>query len=113
VSGELYAALRPAARAAGPARAGAVDVRLHTGRIPSPGLVVVSAINFDERYFALNGTDRSHAEQDAAISDDIRWRNQRAKPQSGLATDSKIGIRITRSRLHDVALVRQTNAYRR
>ncbi|WP_211300425.1 hypothetical protein [Nocardia fluminea] len=33
------------------------------------------------RYFALNGTDhRSHAEQDAAIGDYIRWRNQHAGP---------------------------------
>lgn len=43
------------------------------------------------RYFALNGTDhRGHAEQDAAISDYIRWRNQRARPKSGFATSSKI-----------------------
>nr|WP_231929624.1 transposase [Micromonospora inositola] len=43
------------------------------------------------RYFALNGTDhRSHAEQDAAIGDYIRWRNHRAKPKSGFTTGSKI-----------------------
>ncbi|MFE9695026.1 IS630 family transposase [Micromonospora sp. NPDC005806] len=43
------------------------------------------------RYFALNGTDhRSHAEQDAAIGDYIRWRNQRARPKSAFATRSKI-----------------------
>ncbi|MEV0428302.1 transposase [Micromonospora sp. NPDC050495] len=33
---------------------------------------------------------RSHAEQDAAIGDYIRWRNQRVKPKSGLAADSNI-----------------------
>ncbi|MFG1886238.1 IS630 family transposase [Micromonospora sp. NPDC049102] len=43
------------------------------------------------RYFALNGTDhQSHAEQDAAIGDYIRWRNQRARPKTGYATNSKI-----------------------
>ncbi|PRY19904.1 hypothetical protein [Pseudosporangium ferrugineum] len=43
------------------------------------------------RYFALNGTDhRSHTEQDAAIDDYIRWHNQRARPKTGYATDSKI-----------------------
>jgi transposase len=43
------------------------------------------------RYFALNGTDhQSHAEQDAAIGDYIRWRNQRARPKTGYATKSKI-----------------------
>ena len=43
------------------------------------------------RYFALNGTDhRSHAEQDTAIGDYIRWRNQRARPKTGFATGSKI-----------------------
>ncbi|MET7966245.1 transposase [Micromonospora sp. NPDC005305] len=43
------------------------------------------------RYFALNGTDhRTHAEQDAAIGDYIRWPNQRARPKTALATDSKI-----------------------
>ncbi|WBC03739.1 IS630 family transposase [Micromonospora sp. WMMA1976] len=43
------------------------------------------------RYFALNGTDhRSHAEQDAAIGDYIRWRNQRARPKSAFAAGSKI-----------------------
>ena len=43
------------------------------------------------RYFALNGTDhRTHAEQDAAIGDYIRWHNQRAKPKTGYATNSKI-----------------------
>lgn len=43
------------------------------------------------RYFALNGTDhRSHAEQDAALGDYIRWRNQRAKPKTPFATNSKI-----------------------
>ncbi|WP_436799057.1 transposase [Micromonospora fulviviridis] len=42
------------------------------------------------RYFALNGTDhRTHAEQDAAIGDYIRWRNQRARPKTGFATGSK------------------------
>ena len=43
------------------------------------------------RYFALNGTDhRSHAEQDAAIGDYIRWHNQRARPKNGSVTKSKI-----------------------
>ncbi|WP_435055784.1 hypothetical protein [Micromonospora aurantiaca (nom. illeg.)] len=43
------------------------------------------------RYFALNGTDhRSHAEQDTAIGDYIRWRNQRARPKTGFVTASKI-----------------------
>ncbi|PSK67156.1 hypothetical protein B0E53_00884 [Micromonospora sp. MH33] len=43
------------------------------------------------RYFALNGTDhRTHAEQDTAIGDYIRWRNQRARPKSGFAINSKI-----------------------
>ncbi|WP_091348755.1 transposase [Micromonospora rhizosphaerae] len=43
------------------------------------------------RYFAPNGTDhRSHAEQDAAIGDYIRWRNERARPKTGFATESKI-----------------------
>ncbi|WP_433789703.1 hypothetical protein [Actinoplanes sp. CA-252034] len=43
------------------------------------------------RYFALNGTDhQSHAEQDAAIGDYIRWHNQRARPKTGYAIKSKI-----------------------
>ena len=43
------------------------------------------------RYFALNGTDhRSHAEQNAAIDAYIRWRNARALPKTGFATDSPI-----------------------
>ncbi|WP_307872316.1 IS630 family transposase [Actinoplanes cyaneus] len=43
------------------------------------------------RYFALNGTDhRSHAEQDTAIGYYIRWHNQRARPKTGYATESKI-----------------------
>jgi transposase len=43
------------------------------------------------RYFALNGTDhRSHAEQDAAIGDYIRWRNQRARPKAAFAPNSRI-----------------------
>jgi hypothetical protein len=43
------------------------------------------------RYFALGGTDhRSHAEQAAAIGAYIRWRNHRAKPKTGFATNSKI-----------------------
>ncbi|WP_281199893.1 IS630 family transposase [Lentzea jiangxiensis] len=43
------------------------------------------------RYFALNGTDhRSHTEQNAAIAAYIRWRNARARPKTGLATDSPI-----------------------
>ncbi|MEU1813513.1 hypothetical protein [Micromonospora aurantiaca (nom. illeg.)] len=33
-------------------------------------------------YFALNGTDhRNHTEQDAAIGDYIRWRNQRGQTE--------------------------------
>jgi hypothetical protein len=43
------------------------------------------------RYFALNGTDhRTHAEQNAAIDAYIRWRNTRAEPKTGFATDSPI-----------------------
>lgn len=43
------------------------------------------------RYFALNGTDhRSHTEQNAAIAAYIRWRNARAQPKTGFATDSPI-----------------------
>jgi transposase len=43
------------------------------------------------RYFALNGTDhRSHGEQNAAIESYIRWRNTRAEPKTGFATDSPI-----------------------
>lgn len=43
------------------------------------------------RYFALNGTDhRSHGEQNAAIETYIRWRNARAQPKTGFATDSPI-----------------------
>ncbi|GAA2698627.1 MULTISPECIES: IS630 family transposase [Actinosynnema] len=43
------------------------------------------------RYFALNGTDHlTHAEQNAAIAAYIRWRNARARPKTGFATDSPI-----------------------
>ncbi|WP_330254542.1 hypothetical protein OG874_08360 [Nocardia sp. NBC_00565] len=43
------------------------------------------------RYFALNGTDhRSHHEQDAAIGDYIRWRNQHAGPVRDFAVGSTI-----------------------
>ncbi|MCC3317865.1 MULTISPECIES: IS630 family transposase [Nocardia] len=43
------------------------------------------------RYFALNGTDhRSHDEQDDAIADYIRWRNQHAGPVRDFAVGSKI-----------------------
>ena len=43
------------------------------------------------RYFALIGTDHhTHAEQDTAIGDYIRWHNQRARPKTGYATNSKI-----------------------
>jgi transposase len=43
------------------------------------------------RYFALNGTDhRSHAEQDDAIADYIRWHNRHATPKQGFAVNSKI-----------------------
>jgi hypothetical protein len=43
------------------------------------------------RYFALNGTDhQSHPEQDTAIGDYIRWHNQRARPKTRYATNSKI-----------------------
>src|SRR5690606_32688598 len=42
------------------------------------------------RYFALAATDhRTHAEQDTAIGAYIRWRNQRAQPKTGYATNSK------------------------
>jgi hypothetical protein len=40
---------------------------------------------------SLNGTDhRSHVEQNAVIETYIRWRNRRALPRTGLATDSPI-----------------------
>ncbi|GAB2759614.1 hypothetical protein GCM10027174_40080 [Salinifilum aidingensis] len=43
------------------------------------------------RYFTLDGTDhRSHAEQNAAIRAYVRWRNARALPKTGFATDSPI-----------------------
>lgn len=43
------------------------------------------------RYFALNGSDfASHAEQNAAIRDYVRWRNARAEPKRQFAVDSKI-----------------------
>ncbi|WP_240505254.1 IS630 family transposase [Nocardia mangyaensis] len=43
------------------------------------------------RYFALNGTDhRSHDEQDTAIGNYIRWRNQHAGPIRDFAVGSKI-----------------------
>ncbi|MGP4020636.1 hypothetical protein [Saccharopolyspora sp. 5N708] len=43
------------------------------------------------RYFALSGTDhRSHDEQNAAIGAYIRWHNQRPRPKSGFAINSKI-----------------------
>jgi transposase len=43
------------------------------------------------RYFALNGTDhQSHAEQDTAIGDYVRWRNQHAKPKTAFAPNSRI-----------------------
>jgi transposase len=43
------------------------------------------------RYFALNGTDhRSHAEQDTAVGDYIRWRNRHATPKRDFAPNSKI-----------------------
>jgi hypothetical protein len=43
------------------------------------------------RYFALGGTDhRSHTEQNAAIDAYLRWRNARAHPNTGFATDSPI-----------------------
>ncbi|MFG3618930.1 transposase [Nocardia sp. NPDC047654] len=43
------------------------------------------------RYFALGGTDhRSHIEQDTAIGDYIRWRNQHTGPVRAFAVGSKI-----------------------
>ncbi|WP_444543695.1 transposase [Nocardia takedensis] len=52
------------------------------------------------RYFALNGTaHRTHAEQDVAIGDDTRWRNQYARPIRDFAPGSKIqrpGLRTQR-----------------
>ncbi|MEV0154305.1 transposase [Micromonospora sp. NPDC050686] len=43
------------------------------------------------RYFALNGTDhRTHAEQVAAIGGYIRWRNDRSRPKTTIAANSKI-----------------------
>jgi hypothetical protein len=41
-----------------------------------------------ERHFVLNGTDRrSHDERNGAIDAYIRWRNARAQPKAGFATD--------------------------
>ncbi|GIG93268.1 transposase [Plantactinospora endophytica] len=58
------------------------------------------------RYFALNGTDhRSHAEQDTAIGDYIRWRNHHAQPKPRSPPVPRSATPITRSRLHDEALV--------
>jgi hypothetical protein len=60
------------------------------------------------RYFALNGTDhrkRTHAEQDAPIGAYTGWRNQRIRPKTGFATNSKIRHPDARSRLRDEALV--------
>ena len=43
------------------------------------------------RYLALNGTDhRSHAEQNAALADYLRWHNIRAQTKANFATDSPI-----------------------
>lgn len=43
------------------------------------------------RYFALNGTDyQTHAEQDRALGNYIRWRNQRCLPKRRFAVKSKI-----------------------
>lgn len=43
------------------------------------------------RYFALDGTDhRSHTEQNTAVRAYLRWRNARAEPKTGFATDSPI-----------------------
>ena len=43
------------------------------------------------RYFTLDGTDhRSHNEQNAAIRAYLSWRNARAQPKTGFATDSPI-----------------------
>ncbi|MFE3254313.1 IS630 family transposase [Nocardia sp. NPDC059091] len=45
------------------------------------------------RAFALNGTDhRSHTEQDTAIGDYLRWRNQHAQPKRDFAVNSKIRL---------------------
>ena len=43
------------------------------------------------RYFALNGTDhRTHAEQNAAIADYVRWHNTHAEPKVDFAVNSPI-----------------------
>jgi hypothetical protein len=43
------------------------------------------------RYFTLDGTNhRTHTAQNAAIDRYIRWRNARAEPKTGFATDSLI-----------------------
>ncbi|GGN93966.1 transposase [Nocardia rhizosphaerihabitans] len=75
---------------------------MRAGQAPAAGRVGVSAdysswLNRIEcefaalRYFALNGTDhRTHATQDAAIGDYIRWRNHHARPIRDFAVGSKI-----------------------
>ncbi|BCJ56609.1 hypothetical protein [Micromonospora endophytica] len=58
-----------------------------------------------------HGTDhRTNAEQDAAIGAYIRWRNQRAKPKTSIATGSKIHHPDYPFKLHDEALVRDEDA---
>ncbi|MCC8249796.1 hypothetical protein [Saccharothrix luteola] len=61
------------------------------GPTPPPGHGQLLAPPPPRRYFALNGTDHhSHDEQNTAIAAYIRWRNTRARPKTGFATDSPI-----------------------
>jgi len=57
------------------------------------------------RYFAFDGTDHhTHNEQDTAIGDYIRWRNQRAQPKTAFAIGSMIRHPDYPFKLHDGAL---------
>ena len=79
--------------AAGRLRAWAVANEVELVFLPTYG----SWLNWIEsefaalRYFTLDGTDhRSHTEQNTAIRAYLRWRNARAQPKTGFATDSPI-----------------------
>jgi len=52
------------------------------------------------RYFTLNGSDhRTHAEQDKAIGDYMRWRNRQAQPKKNFAINSKIRLPDDRAKV--------------